>query len=159
MEDRRHAPHVAPTSAEALCLSRRLRAPSSSLNVSPLPGKAGSFGKSIVAFCDYEKQFFGAIIRCALGKRASAFCSFLPSPIKRCPSRGLYKEGILKSFCFFYRSHYSLPKSTQGNLQAETSVPCFIQYLFPSFVLNNPVLIAIEITNTRMPYMLNDQKQ
>ena len=25
------------------------------------------------------------------------------------PRRGLYKEGILKSFRFFYRSHYSLP--------------------------------------------------
>ena len=70
---------------------------SCTVNVSLLPSKTGSFGKTIVAVCDYEKQFFGAIIRCALGKRASAFCSFLPSPIKRCPSRGLYKEGILKS--------------------------------------------------------------
>jgi hypothetical protein len=35
----------------------------SSLNVSLLPGKTGSFGKSIVAVCDYERQFFGAIIR------------------------------------------------------------------------------------------------
>ena len=49
------------------------------------PGKTGSFGKSVVAVCDYEKKFFGAIIRCALGERASAFCSFLPSPIKRHP--------------------------------------------------------------------------
>jgi hypothetical protein len=78
------------------------------MNVSLLPSKTGSFGKSIVAVCYYEKQFFGAIIRCALGERASAFCSFVPSPIKRSPRRGLYKEGILKSFRFFYRSHYSL---------------------------------------------------
>ena len=78
-----------------------------------LPGKTGSFGKSIVAVCDYEKQFFSAIICCALGKRASAFCSFLPSPIKRRPRRGLHKEMILKSFRFFYRSHYSLPTSTR----------------------------------------------
>ena len=76
--------------------------------MSAWPGKTGSFGKSIVAVCDYEKQFFGAIIRCALGKLAGAFCSFLPSPIKRRPRRGLYKEMILKSFRFFYRSHYSL---------------------------------------------------
>jgi len=95
MEDRRHA-------AEALYFSRRLRAPSSSLNVSLLPGKTGSFGKSIVAVCNYEKQFLGAIIRCALGKRASAFCSFLPSPIKRHPRRGLHKEVILKSFRLFF---------------------------------------------------------
>jgi hypothetical protein len=79
------------------------------INVSLLSGETGSFGKLIVAVCDYEKQFFGAIIRCALGKRASAFCLFLPSPIKRCPRQGLYKEGILKSFRFFYRSHYSFP--------------------------------------------------
>ena len=58
---------------------------SCTVNVSLLPSKTGSFGKSIIAVCDYEKQFFGAIIRCALGKRASAIRSLLPSPIKRHP--------------------------------------------------------------------------
>jgi hypothetical protein len=78
------------------------------------PGKTGSFGKPIVSVCDYEKKLFGAIIRCALRKRAGAFCSFLPSPIKRHPRRGLYKERILKSFRFFYRSHYLLLVTTSN---------------------------------------------
>ena len=95
---------------------------SCTVNVSLLPSKTGSFDKSIVAVCDYEKQFFGAIIRCAIGKLTGTFRSFLPSPIKRRPRRGLYKEGILKSFRFFYRSHYSLLVTT-SNYAEKTSVP------------------------------------
>ena len=45
------------------------------------PAKTGSFGKSVVTFCDPEKQLLSVIVRCAIGKLAGVFCSFLPSPI------------------------------------------------------------------------------
>jgi hypothetical protein len=81
------------------------------LNVSLLPGKIGSFGKSVVTFCDPEKQLLSVIVRCAISKLAGIFCSFLPSPVKGRPRRRLYKERILEGFPrFFRRSHHSLPK-------------------------------------------------
>ena len=76
--------------------------------MSAWPGKTGSSSKSVVAVCDYEKKSFGAIVRCALGKRARVFCSVLPSSIMRCPRCWFHKEMIFKSLRFFYRTHYLL---------------------------------------------------
>ena len=59
------------------------------------------------------------------------------------PRRGLYKEGILKSFRFFYRSHYSLPNQRNEIFRRRRPFLVFIQYLFPRFFLNNAVFIAI----------------